>query len=97
MEACRDKEAAPDPRKGVARKLTVGEMERLWKTDRRTLAEVNSCFERIVCQYHQVRKEIGRVEEEPLCVPTEEELRNAVPNIRKGRREPIPKHQKRLE
>lgn len=88
VAAC-EKEPASDPRNGSPRRLTAGEVEKLWKTDRRSLQYVNDCFRRIVCQYHDVRKEIGRVEDEPVCVPTEDELRKSVPNIRK--------HQKRLE
>jgi hypothetical protein len=44
------------------RALDAGETERLWKTDRAALAEVNACFRRLICQYQDVRVGIGRAE-----------------------------------
>lgn len=89
IEAC---EREPTWKPAVA--LTQGEVEKLWKTDRLRLALVNACFRRIVCMYHDVRKEIGQVDTETVCdaVPTEQQLRMQVPAER-----PIPRRQKRLE
>jgi hypothetical protein len=44
------------------RELNAGEVERLWNTDRATLAKVNACLHRLVCQYQDVRQGIGRVD-----------------------------------
>jgi hypothetical protein len=44
------------------RELNAGEVERLWNTDRATLAKVNACLQRLVCQYQDVRQGIGRVD-----------------------------------
>jgi hypothetical protein len=44
------------------RELDAGEVEKLWKTDRATLARVNACLRRLVCQYQELRQEIGKVE-----------------------------------
>lgn len=49
------------------RDLTAGEVERLWKTDRARLARVNRCFHRMLCQYADIRRDIGKVENEPVC------------------------------
>ncbi len=71
-------------------RLTAKEANRLWNLDRTALAKVNGCFYRLICQYHDVRREIGRVESEPQCIATEEELRKeAVP--------PNPKARKKLQ
>jgi hypothetical protein len=44
------------------RELDAGEVEKLWKTDRAALARVNACLHRLVCQYQEVRQEIGKTE-----------------------------------
>jgi hypothetical protein len=44
------------------RALDAGEVERLWKTDRAALARVNACLNRLVCQYQDVRADIGKVD-----------------------------------
>jgi hypothetical protein len=44
------------------RELDVGEVEKLWNTDRAALAHVNACLRRLVCQYQDVRAEIGKIE-----------------------------------
>lgn len=56
-------------------RLSPSEVNRLWNRDRASLARVNGCFYRLICQYHDVRREIGKIEDEPQCTPTEEELR----------------------
>jgi hypothetical protein len=86
VEACRQ-----DPTQRPEGKLTAGETEKLWRTDRYRLMRVNGCFWRLICQYHEVRQEIGKVEDEPMCgppAPTELQLR---------KENPIPRKQKRLE
>lgn len=40
----------------------AGDVEKLWKTDRAALAKVNGCLRRIICQYQNVRQDIGHVE-----------------------------------
>lgn len=57
---------AEDPTSRPA-KLTASEANRLWNQDRASLVKVNSCFYRLICQYHDVRKEIGQVETERVC------------------------------
>ncbi|WP_316214274.1 hypothetical protein [Bradyrhizobium sp. SZCCHNR2032] len=42
--------------------LDAGEVERLWKTDRARLAQLNSCLRRAVCQYQDLRAGLARVE-----------------------------------
>ncbi|WP_316207176.1 MULTISPECIES: hypothetical protein [unclassified Bradyrhizobium] len=42
--------------------LDAGEVERLWKTDRARLAQLNSCLRCAVCQYQDLRAELGRIE-----------------------------------
>lgn len=54
------------------RELDAGEVEKLWKTDRATLARVNGCLHRLVCQYQELRQDIGKVDVaacEPPTVP----------------------------
>jgi hypothetical protein len=51
------------------RELDAGEVEKLWKTDRAALARVNACLRRLVCQYQDVRAEIGKIET-AICEPT---------------------------
>jgi hypothetical protein len=50
------------------RELDAGEVEKLWKTDRAALARVNGCLRRLVCQYQDLRAEIGKIET-ATCVP----------------------------
>ena len=40
----------------------AGDVEKLWKTDRAALVKVNGCLHRLVCQYQDVRRDIGHVD-----------------------------------
>ena len=51
-----------DPVDVPDRDLEVAEIERLWKIDRDRLARVSACFQRLVCQYRDVRAGVGRVD-----------------------------------
>lgn len=42
---------AQEPSEPPLRKLTAGEVERYWKTDRAKLGRVNTCYARVVCRY----------------------------------------------
>jgi hypothetical protein len=53
---------AKEPVNPPDRAFDAGEAERLWKTDRAALARVNACLRRLVCQYQDVRADIGRVD-----------------------------------
>ena len=44
------------------RNIDAGETEKLWKTDRAKLAKVNACLRRLICQYQDVRHDIGKVD-----------------------------------
>jgi hypothetical protein len=46
--------------------LDAGQVERLWKTDRARLAQVNGCLRRLICSVADYRREISKVEEN-LC------------------------------
>jgi hypothetical protein len=48
-----------EPVKVPDKDIDAGEVERLWKTDRASLAKVNACLHRVVCQYQDVRQEIA--------------------------------------
>ena len=43
------------------RNIDAGETEKLWKTDRAKLAKVNACLHRLICEYQDVRRDIGKV------------------------------------
>ena len=76
---------AQDPTSRPA-KLSAAEANRLWNVDRASLAKVNSCFYRLICQYHDVRKEIGQVEGERTCERIEGEVTPTPPPVRKRRK-----------
>lgn len=79
---------AEDPTSRPA-KLSAAEANRLWNVDRASLARVNGCFYRLICQYHDVRKEIGQVEGERTCDRIEGEVTPTParkPSIRKRRK-----------
>jgi hypothetical protein len=62
LDRCRVKlSAIPDAA------IDAGDVERDWKSDRAEAIKVNACLVRALCQYHQVRKDIGRVSSEPIC------------------------------
>jgi hypothetical protein len=46
---------------------TAGQVESEWKTDRARLVQVGECLERLICIKHDERREIGKVEDEPVC------------------------------
>jgi hypothetical protein len=67
------------PREAVTvpgRDLTDAEVERLWKTDRASLALLNGCFLRLLCQYADVRREIAKIDD-ALCEEGSE-MRNRI-------------------
>jgi len=42
--------------------LDACQVEKLWKTYRASLAKVNACLHRVVCQYQEVTKEFGNAD-----------------------------------
>jgi hypothetical protein len=77
LDQCADRKLASIPED---RDLTGEEIERGWKTDRAGFLIVRSCLRRALCQAHDIRAKIGRVEDEPTCAPP----RNPKPAVKKG-------------
>jgi hypothetical protein len=42
------------------KELTVGDVERLWKTDRLRLKKLNTCFSRLVNLYETTREGLAK-------------------------------------
>lgn len=47
--------------------LTDEQSEKFWQRDRISIKEMRHCLDRLLCSYHGVRKDIGQVENEPVC------------------------------
>jgi hypothetical protein len=71
-----------DPVDTPDRALDAGETERLWKTDRAALAEVNACFRRLICQYQDVRAGLGRAETKTCEAAKPPARRKLFPNLK---------------